>query len=52
VAALPEVLRYVAGPLQTMTDGRLDASILPPVADCIGHDQRDAAAPPWSVAFA
>lgn len=26
--ALPEVLRYVAGPLQQMTDGRLDASIL------------------------
>ena len=28
LASLPEVLRYVAGPLQTMTDGRLDASIL------------------------
>ena len=28
LAALPEVLRYVAGPLQEMTDGRLDASIL------------------------
>lgn len=28
VAALPEVLRHVAGPLQAMTDGRLDASIL------------------------
>lgn len=28
LAALPEVLRYVAGPLQDMTDGRLDASIL------------------------
>jgi branched-chain amino acid transport system permease protein len=28
LAALPEVLRYVAGPLQNMTDGRLDASIL------------------------
>ena len=27
-AALPEVLRYVAGPLQQMTDGRLDAAIL------------------------
>jgi branched-chain amino acid transport system permease protein len=26
--ALPEVLRYVAGPLQTLTGGRLDASIL------------------------
>jgi branched-chain amino acid transport system permease protein len=28
LAAMPEVLRYVAGPLQDMTDGRLDASIL------------------------
>ena len=28
LAALPEVLRYVAGPLQDMTGGRLDASIL------------------------
>ena len=28
LSALPEVLRYVAGPLQTMTDGRLDAAIL------------------------
>jgi branched-chain amino acid transport system permease protein len=28
LAALPEVLRYVAAPLQSMTDGRLDASIL------------------------
>ncbi|WP_198969702.1 ABC transporter permease subunit [Xylophilus sp. ASV27] len=28
LAALPEVLRYVASPLQQMTDGRLDASIL------------------------
>jgi branched-chain amino acid transport system permease protein len=28
LASLPEVLRYVAGPLQAMTDGRLDASIL------------------------
>ncbi len=28
LAALPEVLRYVAGPLQTMTGGRLDAAIL------------------------
>jgi branched-chain amino acid transport system permease protein len=25
---LPEVLRYVAGPLQNLTGGRLDASIL------------------------
>lgn len=28
LAALPEVLRYVAGPLQEMTGGRLDSSIL------------------------
>ncbi len=28
LAALPEVLRYVAGPLQDMTGGRLDSSIL------------------------
>ena len=28
LAALPEVLRYIAGPLQEMTGGRLDASIL------------------------
>jgi len=28
LSALPEVLRYVAGPLQHMTGGRLDASIL------------------------
>lgn len=28
LAALPEVLRYVAGPLQGLTGGRLDASIL------------------------
>ena len=28
LAALPEVLRYVTGPLQQMTDGRLDAAIL------------------------
>ena len=28
LSALPEVLRYVAAPLQSMTDGRLDASIL------------------------
>jgi branched-chain amino acid transport system permease protein len=28
LAALPEVLRYVASPLQAMTDGRLDAAIL------------------------
>ena len=25
---LPEVLRYVAGPLQAMTDGRIDSAIL------------------------
>jgi branched-chain amino acid transport system permease protein len=28
LSALPEVLRYIAGPLQSMTGGRLDASIL------------------------
>ncbi len=28
LAALPEILRHVAGPLQQMTGGRLDASIL------------------------
>ena len=28
LAALPEVLRHVVGPLQSMTDGRLDSSIL------------------------
>ena len=28
LAALPEVLRHVAGPLQAMTEGRLDAAIL------------------------
>ena len=28
LSALPEVLRYVASPLQSLTDGRLDASIL------------------------
>ena len=28
LAAMPEVLRYVAGPLQQLTDGRLDAAIL------------------------
>ena len=28
LTALPELLRYIVGPLQTMTDGRLDAGIL------------------------
>ncbi len=28
LAALPEVLRYVAGDIQAMTDGRIDAAIL------------------------
>ena len=28
LSALPEILRYVAGPLQSMTDGRIDAAIL------------------------
>ncbi len=31
LTALPEVLRYVAGPLQAMTDGRLDAGMLRPL---------------------
>jgi len=28
LSALPEILRYVAGPLQSLTDGRIDAAIL------------------------
>ena len=28
LAALPEVLRYVAGPIQNLSDGRIDAAIL------------------------
>ena len=28
LTAFPEMLRYVVGPLQAMTDGRLDAGIL------------------------
>jgi branched-chain amino acid transport system permease protein len=28
LAALPEVLRFVAGPIQEITDGRLDAAIM------------------------
>ena len=28
LASLPEVLRHVAGPLQALTDGRLDSAIL------------------------
>ncbi|CAN5741055.1 branched-chain amino acid ABC transporter permease [soil metagenome] len=31
LTAFPEVIRYVAGPLQAMTDGRLDAGILRPL---------------------
>ena len=31
LTALPEALRYVAGPLQTMTNGRLDAGMLRPL---------------------
>ena len=31
LTGLPEVLRYVVGPLQTMTDGRLDAGIMRPL---------------------
>ena len=28
LAALPEVLRFAAGPIQEITDGRLDAAIM------------------------
>jgi branched-chain amino acid transport system permease protein len=31
LTALPEVLRYITGPLQAMTEGRLDAGILRPL---------------------
>ena len=31
LTALPEMLRYVVGPLQAMTDGRIDAGILRPL---------------------
>jgi len=31
LTALPEALRYVVGPLQTLTDGRLDAGVLRPL---------------------
>lgn len=31
LSALPELLRYVVGPLQTLTDGRLDAGIMRPL---------------------
>jgi len=31
LTALPGVLRYIAGPLQAMTDGRLNAGILRPL---------------------
>ena len=31
LTALPEVLRYVAGPLQALTDGRLDAGVVRPL---------------------
>ena len=31
LTALPEVLRYVVGPLQAMTDGRIDAGMLRPL---------------------
>ena len=31
LSALPELLRYVTGPLQTLSDGRLDAGILRPL---------------------
>ena len=31
LTALPEMLRYIVGPLQAMTDGRLDAGVLRPL---------------------
>ena len=31
LTAFPEMLRHVVGPLQAMTDGRLDAGILRPL---------------------
>jgi len=31
LTGLPEVLRYIVGPLQAMTDGRLDAGVLRPL---------------------
>jgi branched-chain amino acid transport system permease protein len=31
LAALPEVLRYVVGPLQAATDGQLDAGVMRPL---------------------
>ena len=52
LAALPEVLRYVAGPLQAMTDGRLDAVDPAPAADRAGHDHHHAGAPARPVAVA
>ena len=52
LAALPEVLRHVAGPLQAMTDGRLDCVHPAPAADCAGHDHHHADAPARPVAFA
>ena len=36
LTALPEVLRYVTGPLQQMTHGRLDAGILRPLLVALG----------------
>ncbi len=52
LSALPEVLRYVAGPLQAMTGGRLDASHPAPAADRAGHDRHHAAASARPVAIA
>ena len=45
LAALPEVLRYVAGPLQAMTGGPARCLHPAPAADRAGHDHRHAAAP-------
>ena len=52
LAALPEVLRYVAGPLQAMTDGRLDAVDPAPAADRAGDDRHHAGAAARPVAVA
>jgi hypothetical protein len=54
LSALPEVLRYVAGPLQALTDGRLGRGHPAPVADRAGHDHHhaDASARPVAVARA
>jgi hypothetical protein len=53
LTALPEILRYVVGPLQEMTDGRLDAGILRQLLIALAsHDRCHAAAPARPVACA